>query len=118
MNTELSYIQRVRIVFISLLFLGTPRKPDFKCWQFVHHVYRTARIPRCDAFKNIPAEQKNRPPFGEAIFLLEKGVHRKRWSHVVIALPRGYVIHMSYYWGEKVTISKLELIWKHYDLAV
>ena len=114
---NLTLFQRIRIVIIALLFLGIERRNNFKCSQYVYLVYRLAHIPVWSRFKNITSEQKNNPPFGEAIFLLEKGIKGKRWSHVVIALPFGFVIHLSYYWGKKVVITHLQKIWERYDLA-
>jgi len=114
---KLSLLQRIRVVIIALLFLGTKRREDFKCSQYVNLVYRLARIPVWSRFKNITHDQKNNPPFGEAVFLLEHGIRGKRWSHVVIALPFGFVIHLSYYWGKKVVITHLQKIWEKYDLA-
>jgi hypothetical protein len=117
MNNTLSFFERVRIVFISLLFLGTRRSPTFKCFDFVKYVFRAARIREHDSFVNIDPGHRNHPPAGTVIFLLEKGVRRKKWSHVGIALPFGYMIHMSYYWGKKVTITSLREIWNRYELA-
>ena len=114
---KLTLFQRIRVVIIALFFLGTKRRDDFKCSQYVNKIYRLARIPVWSHFKNINPDQKNNPPFGEAIFLLEKGIRSKRWSHVAIALPFGFVIHLSYYWGEKVVITNLQKIWERYDLA-
>ncbi len=79
---------------------------------------KVARVTKRDTFINIQNHQKNNPPFGSILFILEKGVTNKKWSHVGIALPFGYFIHMSYYWGEKVTITPLKKIWDKYDLVV
>jgi hypothetical protein len=115
--SNLTLWERIRVTFISLLFLNTPRRPNFKCGHFVKHVFKTARIAPWVKWKNISENQKTSPPFGECIFLLEKSITTKLWSHVGIALPFGYMIHMSYYWGCKVTITHLSEIWKRYDLA-
>jgi len=116
-NNNLSFFQRLRIILVSFLFLGTSRRSDFKCFDFVKKVFKIAKIPECDNFVNISAEQKENPPFGIPIFLLEKRSSNKRWSHVGIAIPFGYLLHMSLYWGKKVTITPLAEIWKRYNLA-
>lgn len=118
MNNSLTRFERIRIVLVALLFINTPRTESFNCWAFVRHVFRLARIKECKYFKNISKKEAENPPFGEVIFLLEKGVRNKRWSHVVITLPFGYVVHMSYYWGMKVTITPLSEIWDLYNLSI
>ena len=115
--SSLTLPDRIRITEIAASFLGTPRRSDFKCIEFVREVYRRAGINRYSDFQNITLDQKAKPPFGETITLLEKGVTNKRWSHIVIAFPFNQAIHMSYYWGEKVTLTPWEVIWERYDLA-
>ncbi len=117
-NHSISFYSRLKLVMVSLIFLNKPRRANFKCWDFVRRVMQIARVAKSKTFINIDEHQKDRPPFGSLIFLLEKGVTNKKWSHVGIALPFGYFIHMSYYWGEKVTITPLKKIWDRYDLVI
>lgn len=116
-DLSLSFFQRLRIVLLALLSIGIPRRPDYKCSQFVKHMYRLARIPRKEKILPFLSRKLEELRFGDCIFLRERIRTPKKWTHVGIMLPFGYMIHMSYYWGECVTITPLSEIFKRYDLA-
>lgn len=112
---KLTLVQRMKIVLFSITFLGRKREKNFKCCDFVKAVYKKASIPKLDNEEYLKTVDTS---FGYAIFLKAKQSKKKsHWSHVVISLPFGYVIHNSYQWGEKVTITSLEKIHEKYNIV-
>jgi len=114
--SKLTYVQRLKIVIFSLTYLNKKRTKDFKCCTFVKDVYRKSCVSELDS--PIKNEFRDNFPFGYSILLKEKKSKKKsEWSHIVISLPFGFVIHNSIYFGKKVSITPMSKIRERYKIV-
>ncbi len=107
-----------KLVETAMTYLGRPYSGDFKCLDFLREVYRTVGLTLPPLAKNLTFDQLHDPPVGFVLYLLHKeNTFDRNYSNAVLILPDRNCIHASYYFGNAVVITELDLLFEIYDIA-